>query len=285
MSTSMMKNKQWFDENVTDAEFITAHEDLTSRGRFHAPISSAEILGKFRAKAQELGLRLVNEKGALKRDGTRFMYLADVQDDVHPDYALSVGFRNNSDQSLAFSGMCGTHIFVCSNGCCSSIVKPSKMRHTIGNVQRNVGFIDAKIDTIFERFLEDKDAIVGQIETMRATPLTDAIIGRFVRALNGEWKGECESRKFVKNPLIGSSNLMQILAELDNPTLNAKQDDSVFRLHNAATYVTTHKMAQRNPAQALMASRSLNNLILGLIKPDFTPLGDAVEVEAEVVEG
>lgn len=283
MSTSMMKNKQWFDENITDVDFITAHEDLTPRGPIHTPISSAEILTKFRAKAQALGLRLVNEKGALKRDGLRFMYLADVQDDLHPDYALSVGFRNNSDQSLAFSGMCGTHIFVCSNGCCSSIVKPSKMRHTIGNVQRNAGFIDGKIDTIFSRFLEDKGAIEGQIATMQATPLTNDIIGRFVRALNGEWKGSGENRKFVKNPLIGSSNLMQILAELDNPTINRKDDDSVFRLHNAATFVTTHKMAQRNPSQALMASRALNNLIMGLIKPDFTPLGDAIEVEAEVV--
>ena len=84
MSTSMMKNKQWFDENITDVDFITAHEDLTPRGPIHTPISSAEILTKFRAKAQALGLRLVNEKGALKRDGLRFMYLADVQDDLHP---------------------------------------------------------------------------------------------------------------------------------------------------------------------------------------------------------
>ena len=87
----------------------------------------------------------------------------------------------------------------------------------------------------------------------------------------------------MKNPLLGSSNLMQILAELDNPTLNSNNDNSVFRLHNAATYVTTHKMSQRNPSQALMASRMLNNLILGLVKPDFTPLGDAIEAEAEVV--
>jgi hypothetical protein len=156
------------------------------------------------------------------------------------------------------------------------------MLHTIGN--RNDGFIDGKIDMVFERFLKDQNAIVEQITTMQSTPLTNEIIGRFVRALNGEWKGEGEGLKFVKNPLVKNRYLLQILAELDNPTLNSKQDDSVFRMHNAATYVTTHKMAQRNPAQALMASRSLNNLILGLIKPDFTPLGDVVEIEAEVVE-
>lgn len=274
---NIMKNAQWFDENVVDVDFITAHEDLTPDGRIHTPISSAEILTKFREKAFNLGLRLVNEKGALKRDGKRFMYVADVEDNSHPDYALSVGFRNNSDKSLAFSGCCGSSVFICANGCMTSLIKPSKMRHTIGNVTRNAGFLDAKIDTIFERFLEDKSAIEGQIEYMRQTSLTDEIVGKFVRALNGGWKGD----KFVKNPLIGSSNLMQILAELENPTLNRHDDSSVFRLHNAATYVTTHKMSQRNPSQAMMASRLLNNTIMNIIKPDFTPLGDVVDVEIE----
>jgi hypothetical protein len=274
---NIMKNAQWFDENVVDVDFITAHEDLTPKGRIHTPISSAEILTKFREKALNLGLRLVNEKGALKRDGKRFMYVADVEDDSHPDYALSIGFRNNSDKSLAFSGCCGSSVFICANGCMTSLIKPSKMRHTIGNVTRNAGFLDAKIDTIFERFLEDKGEIEGQIEFMRQTSLTDEIVGKFVRALNGGWKGD----KFVKNPLIGSSNLMQILAELENPTLNRHDDSSVFRLHNAATYVTTHKMSQRNPSQAMMASRLLNNTIMNIIKPDFTPLGDVVDVEIE----
>lgn len=274
---NIMKNTQWFDENVVDVDFITAHEDLSPKGRIHTPISSAEILTKFREKALNLGLRLVNEKGALKRDGKRFMYVADVEDDSHPDYALSVGFRNNSDKSLAFSGCCGSSVFICANGCMTSVIKPSKMRHTIGNVTRNAGFLDAKIDTIFERFLDDKDEIEGQIEFMRQTSLTDEIVGKFVRALNGGWKGD----KFVKNPLIGSSNLMQILAELENPTLNRHDDSSVFRLHNAATYVTTHKMSQRNPSQAMMASRLLNNTIMNIIKPDFTPLGDVVDVEIE----
>lgn len=274
---NIMKNGQWFDENVVDVDFITAHEDLTPKGRIHTPISSAEILTKFREKAHNLGLRLVNEKGALKRDGKRFMYVADVEDNSHRDYALSVGFRNNSDKSLAFSGCCGSSVFICANGCMSSLIKPSKMRHTIGNVTRNAGFLDAKIDTIFERFLEDKGEIEGQIEFMRQTSLTDEIVGKFVRALNGEWKAD----RFVKNPLIGSSNLMQILAELENPTLNRHDDSSVFRLHNAATYVTTHKMSQRNPSQAMMASRLLNNTIMNIIKPDFTPLGDVVDVETE----
>jgi hypothetical protein len=40
-------------------------------------------------------------------------------------------------------------------------------------------------------------------------------------------------------------------------------------------------MSQRNPSQAMMASRLLNNTIMNIIKPDFTPLGDVVDVEIE----
>ena len=272
---TLIKNKKWFDENVVDTDFITAHEDLTPRGPIHTPISSAEILTKFREKAKNLGLRLVNEKGAMKRDGNRYMYVADVEDDSHPDYALSVGFRNHNDTSLSFNGVCGTSVFICQNGVCSCIVKPSKMRHTVGNVQRNVGFLDAKIDTIFQRFIDDKDEIHGQISLMKSTKLTDEILGKFVRLANGTRNGD----RFVKNPLIGSSNLMKILEELENPTLNSHDDDSCFRLMNAASYVTTHKM--RNPSQGMMASRMLNNLLMGIIKPDFVPLGDVIDVEVE----
>lgn len=282
MSNTICKNHQWFDENAVDTEFILANENIlpipNPTGRtVHTPVSSAEILTKFRERAAALGLRLVNEHGALKRDGRRFMYTADVEDTAHPDYALSVGFRNASDKSLAFNGMCGTHVFVCSNGCCSSIVKPSKMRHTIGNVG-TVGFLDAKIDTIFSRFLEDKDAIVNQIETMKGTALTDEILGKFVRKANGFW----DNGEFHKNPLVGSTNLCRILEELENPTLNSHTDNSVFRLHNACSYVTTHKF--KNPSQGLLASRALNNLIMGIIQPDFAPLGDVIEAEVEVVD-
>jgi hypothetical protein len=275
---TMMKNHQWFDENAVDTEFIRAHEDLTPRGRFHAPISSAEVLTKFRERARNLGLRLVCEKGALKRDGGRYMYLADVENMSGSDYALTVGFRQSSDTSMAFTGICGSKVFLCANGCCNALVKPSRMLHTIGNVED--GVIESKIDLVFERFLHDADLIRGQFAAMSATPLTDEILGRFVRAANGTWRGG----KFSKNHLLGSANLLRILEELENPTLNSHDDSSVMRLLNAATYVTTHRMAQKNPLQAQMASRYCNNLIMSIIQPGFRPLGDAVDVEDAEVE-
>ena len=271
---SMIANERtWFrnEDGATEPEFIRAHEDLTPRGRFHAPISSADILEKFRDRARSFGLTLAKETCALKKDGTRYMYIANVENENRPDFTLQIGFRNSSDQTHAFNAMMGTSVFVCANGVCSSIVEPSKMRHTSGNFRRFA--IEEKIDSAFNRFLADKDQIAHQIEVMKETPLTDTILGHFVRKMNGTWR----DGRFCKNPYMGSANLLRVLEELENPSLNSHEDSSCFRLLNAVSTVTTHKI--KNPDQAAMASRQCNNLIMSIIYPDFKPLGDAVEVE------
>lgn len=274
MNTICASKAKWFttEDGATDVEFIKAHEIVKSRGKIHAPMSSADILGKFRDRAEYLGLKFKNEKGALLKvnekglGGDRYMYTAEVVDDAHPDYALSVGFRNFGDKSLAFSGMCGNTIFVCENGVCTSIVKPSKMRHTIGNVTRNEGLLDSKIDHIFSRFLEDSDKIHDQIGMMKSTKLTDDIVGKFVR-------------KIVNSPLWGGANIVRVLEDLENPAYNSHDDSSVFRLMNACSKVTSHDM--KNPNQGMMASRFCNNLIMSIIDSNFTPLGDDVKDEVE----
>lgn len=277
---SMIANtREWFvnADGATDTEFIRAHEDVNPRGRFHAPVSSAEILTKFRERASSFGMTLVKETCALKKDGTRFMYVANVENENRPDYTLQCGFRNSSDQSFAFAGMMGTSVFICENGVCTSIVKPSRMRHTIGNVAE--GTIDSRIDAVFDRFLQDKDAIAHQIDVMKGTKLTDSILGAFVRRANGEWREGANGNPghFYKNPHLGSANLLRVLEELENPSLNSKTDDSCFRLLNAVSTVTTHKI--KNPAQAASASRYCNNLIMSIIDPVFRPLGDAEDAE------
>lgn len=274
---SMIANPlKWFVEGATDVDFIRANEIVASRGRIHAPVSSADILTKFRARANELGLKLVNEQGALLKQkidkknggvvgGDRYMFLADVIDEDHKDYALSVGFRNFGDKSLAFSGMCGTSVFVCENGVCHGIVKPSKIRHTIGNMQTE-GLLDSKIDAIFSRFLEDGVKIHKQIETMKGTILTDDIVGKFVKGLVG-------------NPYVGAANVMRILEDLENPERNDHNDNSVMRLMNSASHITSHEI--KNPNQSMLASNFCNNLLMRIIDDGFIPLGDVVDVAEE----
>lgn len=264
MATMVLKNN-WFktaDMNGNIVDFVRSHEDLTPMGSHHKCISSADLVTKFRERASSLGLVLANEKAGLEKRGKKFMYLADVVDDTHKDYALTIGFRNNGDKSLSYSTIAGTNVFLCCNGVCNSLCADSRMRHTIGNVDRNL--IDTKIDIAFNHFLEDKERIHRQMALMNSTPLTDEIVGKFVK-------------KMVHNPYVGAANLVRMLEDLENPELNSHDDNSVMRLMNACSFVTTHKI--HNPNQSLMASRECNNIIMGLIDSNFTPLGDVVDVD------
>jgi hypothetical protein len=83
----------------------------------------------------------------------------------------------------------------------------------------------------------------------------------------------------VTSNYVGAANLVRMLEEIENPTLNSHDDNSVMRLMNACSYVTEHKIT--NPNQRAMASRECNNLIMSLITQNFTPLGDVIDVEVE----
>jgi hypothetical protein len=258
-----LTNAWWTAEDgATDLDFIRAHEHLSPLGTHHKCISSADLVTKFRERAKSLNLTLQNEKAGLEKRGRKFMYLAEVKDDSHTDYALTIGFRNFSDRTLSYSTIAGTQVFVCSNGVCNAICKDSKMRHCIGNVDKNV--VDRKIDLAFSHFIEDKDRIHGQIETMKSTRLTDEIVGRFMKGLVG-------------NQYIGAANAMRILEDLENPERNDHNDSSVMRLMNSASHITSHHIT--NPNQGAMASNFCNDLIMRLISPDYVPLGDVIDVE------
>ena len=264
MATMILKNN-WF--NTSDmgndiVDFVRNHEDLTPMGSKHKCLSSADLVTKFRERAQSLGLTLTKETAGLEKRGKKFMYLAEVKDEAHDDYALTLGFRNFSDKTLSYSSIAGSNVFLCCNGVCNSICQDSKMRHISSNVDRNL--IDSKIDIAFTQFINDKDRIHGQIEQMKRTTLTDDIVGRFVRQM-------------IHNPYVGAANLVRMLEDLETPTLNSRDDNSVMRLMNACSYVTTHKIT--NPSQQAMASRECNNIIMKIIDDNFIPLGDGVEVE------
>lgn len=264
MSSHLMgKNNKWFKENVAeDMDFLKAHEGIKAGGSdIFKPVLPSEILTKFRDRANTLGLKLVNENMALSKDGFKTMYVADIEGMNGDDYSLSCGFRNSTDRTLGFSGLMSDVCWICSNLCLKGLIVPSKQKNTIGNYDR----IDDKIDKVFERFINDKDIIHGQISLMKSTTLTDDIVGKFVKAMA---KTE-----------IGKRYIIDIVNDLENPELNSHDDNSCYRLLNAGTYVTTHKIT--NPLRGGDMSRLINNTIMNIISPNFSPLGDVVDVEVE----
>jgi len=272
MSSKLMGvNSKWFDAMDTNnmsfediVEFVKAHEQVAEGGRCHKPIKHSDLLVEFRNRANKVGMNLVDTKVGLSRDGMKIMCVSNTEGDKTDEYGLSVGFRNSTNSTQSFSGCMGTNVWICSNGCISGLIIPSKQRNTL----HNYDLFGNKIDIIFDRFNTNKADIKGQIDLMKGTKLSDEIIGKFVKAL-------------IADKTIGNTHICNIIREMDNPSVNRADDDSCFRLLNAGTWVSTHEI--KNPMQGMMASRTVNNALLGIINPSFRPLGDDV-VEAEVVE-
>lgn len=264
-----VNNSKWFptlDENNMSfddiVDFVRANEKVNEGGRFHKPILHSELLTAFRNRAENVGMKLCDTKVGLSRDGMKVMVVANSLSDKGKDYGLSCGFRNSTNSTQSFSGCFGHNCWICSNGCISGLVIPSKQRNTIGNYDR---FGD-KIDIIFDRFNSNKDVINNQITQMGSTKISDDIVGKFIL-------------KLIKDGSIGNTHICNMVRELDNPTVNRKDDDSCLKLLNAGTWVTTHEI--KNPIQSMTASRVVNNTLMSIISEDFKPLGDDV---VEVVD-
>lgn len=262
-NATLLKNRKFFSDNAIDLDFIRAHEHLESYGPRHVPVSHALILEKFRAKCESNGLMLFNEQGALSKDGNRYMYVADIVPDCgdESDYHLAVGFRSFNDETSCFQMSCGTTVMMCSNGLQTSVIVPSRRKHTSSIIE----LLDSKIDAGLEHFRHDAQSTEENIALLKSTKYSDEILGKLVLALG-------------RTKMVGSTNIMKILEEVDNPSFNKHDDNTAWRIMNACTTVTTHRMA--NPLRALSTSKIMHDELMKIVKPGYIPLGDIVEEEA-----
>ena len=261
MSAKLLTNDKWFsDDNAIDLDFIRANEHIESYGPRHVPVSHALILEKFRTTCNNRGLMLFNERGALSKDGDRYMFVADVVPEVGNanEYHLSVGFRSFNDESACFQMSCGTNVMICSNGLQTSCIIPSRKKHT-NSINE---LLDSKIDIGLERFRHDAHETEENIAFMKSVPYSDEILGKLIIALG-------------RSGRIGNTNIMKILAEVDKPSYNDNNDNSAWRIMNACTTVTTHRLT--NPLAALDTSKLMHDELMKIIKPGYVPLGDLTD--------
>lgn len=259
-NATLLKSNKYYSENAIDIDFLKAHEHLESHGPRHVPVSHALILEKFRNKCQTMGLMLFNERGALSKCGEKYMYVADVVPKVGrpDDYNLAVGFRSFNDETSCFQMSCGSHVLMCSNGMQTSVIIPSRRKHT--NSIHDL--LDSKIEIGLERFNHDAEDTEENIAYMKSIPYSDELLGKLIVALGRTKK-------------IGNTNIMKILDEVDNPSYNNHDDSSAWRIMNACTTVTTHRMS--NPIQAMDTSKIMHDELMKIIKPGYVPLGEDVD--------
>ena len=262
MSATLLRNNKWFSDNAIDYDFIRANEHLESHGPRHVPVSHAHILERFRARCEQIGLNLINEQAALSKCGEKYMYVAEVQPNTNKaDYLMSVGFRSFNDESAVFQMSAGASVLICANGMQTSTIIPSRRKHT----ESIMGMLDNKIDIGLEQFKNDAMCTEENIALMKNTPYSDELLGKLIIALG-------------RTKLIGNTNIMRILNEVDEPSYNRHDDNSAWRIMNACTAVTTHRMT--NPLQSSFTSKIMHDELMKLIKPDYVPMGETLGIAA-----
>lgn len=218
-----------------------------SMGPRHNPVNHGEMLERFKSRGTFNGIEITDEQGLLSPDGKRFMYVAETRyDSAKLDFTFTVGFVNFNDRSRSFTGLAGQQVFVCSNLCITGMVNESRTRHST-NVEMR---LDEKMDAVFAQFANMRRIQLDNVDAMKATKLTDELLGKFVL-----WS--------AREQFMGSTNLMRIINEIDTPTLNNKDDNSLWRLHNAATFVIRENI--NNPILAVESTKRVNDGILALI--------------------
>lgn len=262
-SARLIKGNKYFDDNAIDTEFLKANEHLESHGPRHVPVSHALILERFRNKCEQMGLILLNEQGALSKNGERYMYVAEVMPEVSDstkDYHLAVGFRSFNDESSVFQMSCGLNVMNvdCCGMCQTSVIIPSKRKHTI----TIHGLLDEKIENGLGKFKVDSKTTEENIQTMKSIPYSDELLGKLIIALG-------------RTKQIGNTNIMKILEKADELKNN---DQTAWRIFQACAFVTSTRLA--NPLQALDTSKIMHDELMKIIKPDYVPLGEVLDMAA-----
>jgi hypothetical protein len=244
MSATVCNDRGW--TKTTNMDLLRSI-DAVSMGPRHNPINHGTVLERFRDRAASAGVEITAEQGLLSPDKKRFMHVADIRyDSLNSDFAFTVGFINFNDRTRSFTTIAGQRVFVCSNLCITGTLEESRTRHST-NVD---GRLDARMDTAFAKFDEMFRVQMSNVDAMKAEKLTDALVGKFML-------------EATRQDLMGATNLRRIVEEIDKPTLNNVNDNSAWRLHNAATYVLRENV--KNPLLVAETTKRANDIISGLV--------------------
>lgn len=240
MNAAVCNDRNW--TKTTNMDMLRAIA-VNPMGPRHNPVNHGEVLERFRGRADNAGIDITAETGLLSPDKKRFMYVADIRyDSLNSDFAFTVGFINFNDRTRSFTTLAGQRVFVCSNLCITGTLEESRTRHSTNVDDR----LDGRMDTAFAEFDKMFRIQMGNVDQMKATQLTDELLGRFV--LEG-----------TRQDLMGATNLRRVVEEVDKPTLNNVNDTSLWRLHNAATYVLRENV--RNPLLVAETTKQAHEII------------------------
>jgi len=231
----------WFE--TVDQDYLKGVRN-PSLGNRHLPINHGDVLEMFQMKAQAQGMTLGDASGYLSPEQDKFIYVAEVNANIHMTFAI--GFINFNDRSRSFTGLAGEKVFTCSNCQFGGVFAPSKTRHTLNVEDR----LDTKVDAIFDQYNAYEAELKKEQGFLTETQIDDAKLGKVLVEMGRE-------------KVFGATNIMRIIEEYDKPTFNdGDAPANGWRLNNAVTH-TLKKI--KNPIQNIDSGNHARQVILKVL--------------------
>lgn len=183
------------------------------------PIGHGEIADSVKAALDGTGLSPRSEDYGLTRDGARLFGLFTLAGD-HPDYALTVGFRNSHDKSFAASVCCGSRVFVCDNLAFAGEVTITS-KHTKHLRKRLNRLVCEAVEKLTQKrlLIERRISIYKQTEVKSAAHLHDLVLRSF------------------RAEAIPAQAIAKVLKEFEEPRHPEFSERTLWSLQNACTEV------------------------------------------------
>jgi hypothetical protein len=183
------------------------------------PIRHGEIADAVEQSLVGTGLSPRSADYGLTKDGARLFGLFTLAGE-HPDYALTVGFRNSHDKSFAASVCCGSRVFVCDNLAFAGEVTISSKhtKHLRSRLTRIVSEAVEKL-TVKRQLVERRIALYKETEVASQAHLHDLVLRSF------------------RADAIPAQAISKVIAEFEAPRHPEFRDWNLWNLSNAFTEV------------------------------------------------
>ena len=202
-------------------------------GRFHRPVDYSEFVTMIDNKLITHDLQIVDEKFAVKHDGSQFFGLMQIATPAmeNQDWTFNIGIRGSHDGRISRGIAFGSSVLVCSNMCFHGDLGVFRTRQTLNVMDRLPNMVDQAIAKIPGMVKENLERFDGY----RTTKMTESDGNNALVHMH---------RENILNP----NQLSTAINEWIEPRHEEHNEDgaTLWRLFNAATESITPNEGQGN---------------------------------------
>jgi hypothetical protein len=254
--------------SATKTQLISA--PVPSATRTYKPISHQELIELTVNSILDEGFHVDKELYSSAREGNVANARYTINNIADKDMQLQIGWQNSYDKTLSAKFAIGTLIFICGNGSVSGDFGAFKKKHK-GDIQE---FVPTAIVEYIKRAGEVFTQMQKEKESMKKITLSRRV------------KSEILGRLFADNQIITATQLGIIAREIEAPTHNYGDPDSMWSMYNYTTFAAK----EEHPSLWMQRHIDLHDFFaketqsvtpaIQLVVPDFTEVetSDALQL-------